>query len=298
MAISVAIVLSFVVRIYCFVVISIFTLLIDMGDLYECMPLLIKRLLDGVAFMCQKMDQKYCCGYLFRGRSQWKDDVCKRLVDRDIPEVLWNITDHHNGQQGKKEEKEETSKRRKNFFHMEAFQNVDWHKVSNYFTLSKASDEIGLHSKTVDHLIAVNFAFVMVHGEHKSLKVKNKSRLHKTTGKRNVEGNIPMDAIVVVNGDSSCAVANSDGVHCGEKAAIFRALQSVDGIEMVTATETNHHPREFKRQRSIQRKTSMKYFDDTEVTQVVQTSPLRPRIYSEADLEDFEVYGSDRKSVV
>jgi hypothetical protein len=297
-SVTIAVTFSLIVRIYCFVMISIITLLVDLTDVYKLIPKSVQNGLEKCICVAKTLDRNYLFGGLFKGRNQWGDGGSHRkLVDRILPEVFSRANGHeHNIMFQKEEGKEEVfikekKRKKKMFLHKESFQDVDWCKVRNYFRETKM-DGVSLDSKTVDHLVAVNFAYVMMHGEHKSL-MKGKNIPQRPGRKRNVEDKIVMDTDYIV-GEYGAAM---DGVvNAGEKASVFRALQSGDGIEMITTSETIYHPRELKRQKSSQRRNNMRSFDDTADMPQYHSSPSRPRVYSEADLEDYEIYGSEDNS--
>jgi len=281
-SITIAVIISFLARIFFFLIISIITLLVDLTDVCKVIPKSVQRSVEKCICMVKTMDRKYLYGGFFKGRNQWGDGIRRKLADRKSPDVLLRASGYD-------------EKQRMNLLHKESFQHVDWCKVRNYFK-EKSVDGVGFDSKTVDHLVALNFAYVMMHGEHKSLmKGKHVSNRPTSCRKRNMDDKITTDTKYIV-GENDVDMNGMTSI--GDKGSVFRAMQSGDGIEMVTTTKITHHPRELKRQRSSQRRSNnMKYFDDTAEILQYQSSPSRPRVYSEADLEDYEICGSEDNSV-
>jgi hypothetical protein len=276
-------ILSFLLRIYLFIAISLFTLVFDVRYLYNNVcPKVIQRLIDRTEKYIKEIDRKFLFAHLLQGRNHFGEELKRNpLRDRRTPKILKRARNS-----GSSDPSSEASR--------ESFRNIDWNMVNE--SLRSVNDgENELYSKTVDHLIAVNFAYVMMHeyGDQKEAQ-KKKNKKHKEVRKRSCD--------IALEDDAMNIRGNSRELKVDRDFNIVDALHVHGGIEMVSSNlPISFRPR-MKRQKSSQRRANLLSFDGTDDANNQSFgpdqgdefgSPRRPRICSETDI-DF--YASDENS--
>ena len=284
MSIGIAIIILAIIKLYLFLILSIVALFIDVRDLYSAMPRFVQKVVDKSIYLLQEIDRKVLFADLLKGRDQWNEkEVDRYLVDRTAPQALCIARNAALGGESDALSKEKS------------FQNVDWSHIPNALADTPIKNG-GLHSKTVDHLVAVNFAYAMMHGDHKSLQKKCKKQIKKQqrpTGKSErapSQANTHSIDLSISDSATDCEdlVPTNFSDLVNEPGVETMALR--EGIETIKLTPM----RPLRRQRS--RRTSMMSYDEVENIDDYDATE-RPRIQSEADMDFYEPGASDENSL-
>lgn len=272
------------VKVYVVVAISLFTLLFDVQDIFNNLcPKIIQQFVINIAKYIPEIDQKYLCAHLSERTKYWGEQTKNPLMDRKAPEIL---------QHARIQLENDTVKTSVGA----SFQNINWNTVIKSF---RAADKEGqkVHAKNVDHLITLNFAYVMIHGDHNDSHLKSKKKSRKRLGSTDRKC-VTEDRIKPGIVD---AVTNEVETTYTGKLNKIDTMQSTDGIEVMKVTPRPTRM-SMKRQKSSIYRASLSSFDNDmngetfglNLEDEFDNTP-RQRIYSETDL-DF--YGSDENSLL
>lgn len=275
-SIFLALAISTIIRLYLFISLSILALLVNVEDIYSLLPKSTRQSVDKITFYLKDFDRKFFYSEALVGREQWEaSNNTLPLEDRNIPSALISASNQY-------DENQENNQKSK-------FQHVDWNVVSKSF-----SNKDEFNKKTVDHLVAMNFAFAMTNGSHIEEKSKKKQKKDaKAKSTRNLENSNNNDELVKKNSsdvvepsiiEPSSNLAGSD----------VQTISLSSGVEMIR--ETPMKPRPIQRQKSSSRRANIFSYDDSEYLVQPNDDQIaqRQRILSETDLDFY--YGEDDES--
>ena len=274
-------ILSFLIRIYLFVAISFFTLMFDVRYVYNNIcPTIIQRFVRGVEKIIKLIDRRCLLAHSIHGRNHFGEELIeKTLRERNAPEVLLRAR-----------------KRGTNEIQIKSFRNVDWLMLERLLK-SENDIEYALHSKTIDHLVAVNFAYVMMkeYGDQKDFHKKRNKRQVARGAKDTRDMQRNNDFVLLDRDDVDVVELSREvGVMDTRDLTIIDPIQIQGGIELVDSNPMSISLRPpMKRQKSSQRRANLRSFDETDdINNQIHVSdqndefgsPSRARVCSETDI--------------
>ncbi len=242
--------LSFIIIIYLIALLSITSMLVDLKDVYYYLcPFVIQRFIDQCRKIVEIVALEYTFQNRFHGRDQWlqqqeqnqsrqQTDEYRNLIDRQMPHVL--ALDKRRQSPIKKQQNNNSNA-------VWQCQNVNWDDVYNTLSTechsmhpneNNKNNSNHLSKSTLDHLVANNYCYVMVHGKDKhqakisKLKSKRKVQaIHKKTNNINSSSNNNRNR--VVSEDLRESMLNDiDGLN---------SVQSMDAIEIIRKKSTQRN---------------------------------------------------------